>query len=124
MRDAPDAAPLSVVRLLIATDDETRAALREGLDRRFELTEARTAAEALSFVRARWFGTVVADYELEDSSGVALLRQLATDFPNTHRVLISRRVVPDLRTLLDEGVVELFFAKPVDAQEFSGFFST
>ena len=122
MGEVPDAAPLSVVRLLVVTDAETRSALREGLHRRFEITEAGTATEALSFVRARWFGTVVVDYELEDSSGVELLRQIATEFPSTHRVLISRRAVPDLRTLLDAGVVELFFAKPVDPRGFSDFF--
>ena len=122
MGNPPDTAPLSVVRLLVVSDDETRTTLREGLHRRFEIAEAGTAAEALSFVRARWFGTVVVDYELRDASGVALLRQLAAEFPSTHRILISRRVVPDLGTLLDEGIVELFFAKPVNSREFSDFF--
>ena len=124
MSDGLDAAPMSVVRLLVAADPDTRAALRNGLHRRFEITEAATIAEALTFVRARWFGAVVVDYELGDTSGLPLLARLAEESPHTHRILISRRAVPNLRDLLDDRIVELFLAKPIDADEFSSFFRT
>jgi DNA-binding NtrC family response regulator len=122
MNEGFDPAPLSVVRLLVAADTETRAALRNGLHRRFEIAEAATIAEALSLVRARWFGAVVVDYELESPSGLSLLERLAEESPQTHRILISRRAVPGLRDLLDDHIVELFLAKPIDADEFSSFF--
>ena len=122
MSDGSDAAPMSVVRLLVAADPETRAALRNGLDPRFEISEAATITEALSFVRARWFGAIVVDYELDDASGLPLLERLAEESPHTHRILISRRAVPNLRDLLDDRIVELFLAKPIDADEFSSFF--
>ena len=122
MNDGIDAAPMSGIRLLIAADAETRSTMRAGLHRRFEITEAATAAEALLLVRARWFSAIVVDYELEDSSGVWILRQVASNFPHTHRILISRRAVPNLRDLLDERIVELFLAKHISAEEFSGFF--
>jgi DNA-binding NtrC family response regulator len=122
MNAGDDAASMSGIRLLVAADAETRSAMSAGLHRRFEITEAATVADALSLVRARWFSAVVADYELENSSGIALLRQVASDFPDTHRILISRRAVPNLRGLLDDRIVELFLAKPIDAEEFSGFF--
>jgi DNA-binding NtrC family response regulator len=122
MSDGSDAAPVSVVRLLVAADSETRAVLRNGLDRRFEISEAATIADALSLVRARWFGAVVVDYELDDASRVSLLEGLSEKFPQTHRILISRRAVANLRELLDDRIVELFLAKPIDADEFSSFF--
>ena len=61
MNDGIDAAPMSAIRLLVAADIETRATLRNGLHRRFEVEEAATVAQALSLVRARWFGAVVVD---------------------------------------------------------------
>ena len=122
MSDSVEAAPMGVVRLLIAADSETRAALRNGLPRRFELTEAATITEALTLVRARWFSAVVVDYELENSSGLPLLERLAEESPHTHRILISRRAVPHLRDLLDDHIVELFLAKPIDADELASFF--
>ena len=122
MSDGFDAAPVSVVRLLVAADADTREALRSGLHRGFEITEAATIADALSLVRARWFGAVVVDYELEGESGLPVLERLVEESPHTHRILISRRAVPHLRDLLDDGIVELFLAKPIDADEFSSFF--
>lgn len=122
MNDAGDAMPMSGIRLLVAADSETRAAMREGLDRRFEITEACTVGEALSFMRSRWFGAVIADYEFTDGSGLALLQQLAEEFPHTRRILISRYAVPNLRDSLDDQTVELFLAKPVDPAEFASFF--
>ena len=122
MSDGFDAVPMNVVRLLVAADAETREALRSGLDRRFEMAEAATIADALSLVRARWFGAIVVDYELDGAAGLPLLERLVEESPHTHRILISRRAVPNLRDLLDDGIVELFLAKPVDADEFSSFF--
>jgi DNA-binding NtrC family response regulator len=110
--------------LLVAADHETRAALRSGLHRRFEITEAATIAEALAFVRARWFGAIVVDYDLDDASGLPLLERLAERSPHTNRILISRRAVPNLRDLLDDRTVELFLAKPIAADDFSSFFRT
>src|SRR5690242_11793089 len=110
MSEGFEAAPVSVVRLLVAADPDTRAALRKGLHRRFEISEAATIAEALALVRARWFGAIVVDYELDDASGLPLLERLAEESSQTHRILISRRAVPNLRDLLDDRVVELFLA--------------
>ena len=113
---------MSVVRLLVAADAETRGTLRNGLHRRFEVAEATTIADARSMVRARWFGAIVIDYDLDDAAGLPLLERLAEDSPHTHRILISRRAVPNLRDLLDDHIVELFLAKPIDADEFASFF--
>lgn len=122
MSEGIDAAPMSAIRLLVAADAETRATLRNGLHRRFEVAEAATVDVALSLVRARWFGAVVVDYELDNASGLPLLEHLARESPQTHRILISHRAVPRLRELLDDRVVELFLAKPIEAAELSSFF--
>ena len=122
MSEGSNAVSDSAVQLLIVADAETRAALRNGLHRRFEIAEAATIADALSLVRARWFSAVVVDYELDNASGLSLLERLAEESPQTHRILVSHCAVPGLRDLLDDHIVELFLAKPVDADEFSSFF--
>ena len=122
MSNDADAAPINVVRLLVAADADTRGTLRKGLHQRFEIAEAPTIADARSLVRARWFGAIVVDYDLDDAAGLPLLERLAEDSPHTHRILISRLAVPNLRELLDDHIVELFLAKPIDADEFASFF--
>src|SRR5689334_11799026 len=78
----PPASGIRRVRLLLVdADDETRAALRRGLEARFEVVEAASAKEALACLRTRWFRVIVADYELPDHDGVWLLDRAARRSP-------------------------------------------
>ncbi len=121
--EAIDGAPISRIRLLLVDgDDDVRAELRKGLENRFEVTEARTAKEALSLLRKRWFRAILTDYQLADRNGVWLLERVGHRSPFTWRVLMSKWSVPNLRGLRDDGVLHLFLAKPLEPKVFAGYF--
>ena len=121
----PDSAPISRIRLLIVDGDpQMRAALRTGLEPRFEVTEASTAEEALFLVGQRWFSVILADYELIDQNGAWFLERVGETLPLARRVLMSNRGVPNVAGLRDAGIFDLFMAKPVTAEVFSAYFKT
>ncbi len=124
---APDSGPpasgIRRVRLLLVdANDETRAALRHGLEAIFDVVEASSAKEALTCLRKRWFRIIVADYQLPDHDGVWLLDRVAQRSPYTWRVLMSAWSVPRVRSLRDAGVLQLFMAKPIQPDHLSGYF--
>jgi CheY-like chemotaxis protein len=53
------------------------------------VTSATTGAEALRWIRSRWFDLVCTDYDLPDMNGVDLLHQLAELTPGTSGLLIT-----------------------------------
>ncbi len=119
----PPASGVRRIRLLLVdSDDEARAALRRGLETRFDVVEARTAKEALARLEDRWFRVILTDYRLSDQDGVRLLKRVVQRSPYTWRVLMSTWSVPKVRALRDAGVLQLFMAKPIQPDHFSGYF--
>jgi two-component system response regulator GlrR len=123
--EPPDSAPRSYIPLLVVdADPHARAKLLGGLDGRFHVAEAASAEEALKRLGQRFFSIVLADYKLPDRDGVWLFEQISEHRPYVLRVLMSERAVPNVRGLLDEGLLQLFMAKPVEPNEFSMYFTT
>jgi CheY-like chemotaxis protein len=121
--EGPESAPRSLIRLLLVDRNaESRAALRRGLEGRFEIAEASTAQEALDQLGERFFSVVLADYQLPDHDGVWLLERVCETRPYMRRVLMSARAVPNVRGLRDAGVFQLFMAKPVEPSAFAMYF--
>jgi DNA-binding NtrC family response regulator len=110
-RDAPH--PLRV----LVVDDEMliRWALCQALGARgCQVTEAASAREALSALRAGDFDVVVLDYRLPDTTHLDLLRGVRALSPASHIVMMTALGAPDM---IDEAMdfgVSRVLDKPVD----------
>ena len=99
-------------RVLLVEDDPAQLALISARFRsaKFEFETASDGHQALSLMKDRRFGIVVADIELPGLSGLDLLRSLRGQTPV---ILISGAITPTTRAkAIDEGAVAVF-KKPV-----------
>lgn len=98
--------------LLVEDDPRLLRALERALRvKGHALHCASTAEDAFRELRSHAFDTVVADYELGDSTGDLVLRAAAGLRRPPFRILISGRHPPAQR-LRDGGVFDAFFVKP------------
>ncbi len=108
--------------LVVEPDPAERARLRTGLEPRFSVTEAQGANDAVLRLRERYFDAILTAYELGDPDGVWLLHYVFEHHEYVHRTLMTAKFVPDLRSLLDAGIVTLVEKKPLAAEDYAAYF--
>lgn len=100
-------------RVLLVDDDLTILTILEwGLKDYFMLLTARDPHQAIVLAQEHVLHAVVSDYMMPGKNGHWVLEELAREQPTCRRVLMSSGVVPAAKA----GVVQRFFAKPVDMQ--------
>ncbi len=82
---------MSSERLLVVDDDRLiRWSLLERLKKEgFETAEAPDAATADTLLKERTFDLVLLDYKLPDSDGIAILKKITQDYPDTLAILMT-----------------------------------
>ena len=107
---------MSHLRVLIVDDEMLiRWALGQTLGARgCEVTEAATAREALSAVRAGDFDVVVSDYRLPDTTHLELLREIRALSPATHIFMMTAIGTPEMVDEAMELGVCRVLEKPID----------
>lgn len=104
--------------LLVDSEAEERARVRQGLGPRFEVTEAPSGAQAIELLGGgHYYDGILTSYLLEGAmNGVALLQYVFERRPDMYRILAHEKWVIELDELQlrERGVVSLFKAKPVD----------
>ncbi len=106
--------------LLIVDDEENvrhavaRALRGEGYELRF----AGSGMEALTLLRLEPADMVLSDHMMPEMTGLELMRQVAKEFPNTLRIILTGYA--DLETAIaaiNEGEIYRFLTKPWDQVE-------
>jgi len=107
-------------RVLCVDDDQlVTASLRRVLQRQFDVAVTNAAADALallssSVARGPAFAVVVADYQMPDMNGAALLHQARQISPDTVRLLLTGRADPATAvSAVNEGQIFRFLSKPI-----------
>lgn len=78
------------VVLLVDDEDRILSALRRSLRREgHELLEAASGREALAVLRARRVDLVVSDHKMPGMTGLELIREIAVQWPETERLLLT-----------------------------------
>ena len=92
--------------------------VRQMLAPHFEVVLAHSGAEALTLVERRGpFAVVVSDYGMPGMSGVELLCELAEEWPDTARILLTGCADLGLALeALERGAILRFLTKPPDAK--------
>ncbi len=95
---------------ILILDDE--ASIRELLGRflttsGYQVTSVATASAALKTIRSKSPDLVITDLQLEESDGLAMIKQLKTESPDTPVILLTG-------VLFDHQVVEKVLSKSVD----------
>ena len=78
------------------------------------VTEAATAREALSAVRAGHFDVVVMDYRLPGTAHLELLREVRRLSPSSHVVMMTACGTPEMVDEARNLGVSRVFEKPID----------
>jgi DNA-binding response OmpR family regulator len=112
------AGPAAPVILLVDDEEGILEALRRTLGREgFELVAARSAREALRTLASRPVDLVLSDHKMPITSGLELVREIAAQWPDIPRLLITgwpAELDPaELRSLGVRAVLP----KPWDAQD-------
>ena len=86
----------SYIRILIIDDQpivrngiKTMLEKGDSTDINFSITEAKTSSEAKYMLRADDYDLVVIDYELSDTDGATLCRQILSDYPQLRVLTLS-----------------------------------
>lgn len=91
------------------------------LRRRFVVTLARSAEEALPKLRSGQFELVVTDNQMPRTSGLEMLAQLGDSRPDLVRIVLSGSAEdPAITQAIDEGAIHGYIVKPVDSGELLG----
>ncbi|MBN2058298.1 MAG: sigma-54-dependent Fis family transcriptional regulator [Candidatus Saganbacteria bacterium] len=98
--------------LLIADDQKTAAAVQDALRREYNITEARTAAAAESWLADNSADLVIIDHDLRTIDGLQLFRQLGISAKTI--MLSSSGSIPLAVNATKQGIEE-FLRKPIEA---------
>ena len=115
MDDPPPEPPLEDCDVLVVDDDfalsEAIAQLliRSGL----HVRKAHNASAALSFAAFAPPRVAILDYQLPDSTGLALASALHAENPRMHIILMSANNVDIDRKTLDQAGIKVFVPKPM-----------
>lgn len=100
--------------ILIVDDEESvRFALERQLRDLAIVVHAESGERALEIAHQVRINLVVSDYEMPALDGLVLLQQMASQFPDTRRILVSSTDLSDQA----KGVVEAYLKKPWEASE-------
>ena len=114
--------PKAPLDLLIIDDEVEIRKMVQSMTRRSENVESTQsvgdANEARMVMRSRPVKCVLCDYNLPMEDGVSLLKELAHEYPNTRRVLITGGPNDDMmQRAVNEAWVHQVFFKPVESAE-------
>jgi len=115
MNDRPTEQPLEACDVLVVDDDFalseaiTQLLTRSGL----RVRKAHNAAAALSFAAFAPPRVAILDYQLPDTTGVALAAELHAEIPSLHIILMSANNVDIDRKTLDQAGIKVFVNKPM-----------
>lgn len=91
------------------------------LRRRFVVTLAHSAEEALPKLRSGEFDLVVTDNQMLHLSGLEMLAQLGDSNPGLVRIVLSGLAEdPTIAQAIDDGTIHGYIVKPVDSGELLG----
>jgi two-component system, probable response regulator PhcQ len=100
--------------LLVDDDNNLLAGLVRVLHNQpFSIHTARSAEEAIDFLRTRRIDVIVADERMPGMTGIELLTWVAVNCPNVARIVLTGHAETDtaIRAINDAGVA-FFFTKP------------
>jgi DNA-binding response OmpR family regulator len=115
MNDRPPEQPLEACDVLVVDDDFalseaiTQFLTRGGL----RVRKAHNAAAALSFAAFAPPRVAILDYQLPDTTGLALAAELHAEIPSLHIILMSANNVDIDRATLDKAGIKVFVNKPM-----------
>lgn len=115
-------ASTAAIKTVLVVDDERaiRLAMSRALRDHCRVLVAENLDDALSQMRSEPIDVVLADYAMPGGTGEELLRAVSRDYPTVRRVLVSGTPPDHLDTLLEDGLVEIFIAKPWTVDEIVG----
>jgi DNA-binding response OmpR family regulator len=104
------------VKVLIVDDDPMiRSSLRKSLrDWGYRPSEAATVAEALRLFHLERPAAILLDVRLPDGSGISVLNQIKSSFPETAIIVITGFATPDNAFDAGAGQASGFITKPID----------
>jgi DNA-binding NtrC family response regulator len=110
----PSSLPQAQVTVLVVDDEPANLdTFRRVFRKDFEMTFARSGAEALEHLRRQSFDVALVDYAMGDMNGVELLRQAAELRPDMARLLVTAHDgVAEVRESRTSGVAISIIAKP------------
>ena len=114
--------PTAAMKTVLVVDDERaiRTAMSRALRDHCRVLVAESTDDALSQMKSEPIDVVLADYAMPGGTGEELLRAVSRDYPGVRRVLVSGTPPEHLDTLLEDGLVEIFVAKPWTVEEIVG----
>jgi response regulator RpfG family c-di-GMP phosphodiesterase len=106
--------PLNAKILLVEDVEEVRTSVARMLSRRYDVTTAADAREAIETIGLKGpFPVVVSDYSMPDMDGLALLHEVHAHAPGTAGILLTGVADLELATAaIREGGVFRFLSKP------------
>ncbi len=110
------------MRVLIADDNVSQRVLLEKMFARSGVTMefAGTGTEALRMYQAKRHDILVLDHLMPGLEGIDVLRKLQGDLGNTHVMMVTGAVTPQLvKTIRSENLkVDDLMSKPIDIERF------
>lgn len=102
--------------LYLDDEPEVLAVFRDMFGREYDVTTTATAAEARRALSERPADIVISDQAMPDILGTEFLAEVARDYPQTFRVMLTGSMtVGGALPEIGNGVVQLFIAKPWDS---------
>ena len=106
-------------RVLIVDDDERLLnAIKRTLRKKFDLTVALGAQEAIKIMEtSKPFEVVVSDQNMPDMKGVAFLHEVEKKWPSVVRIMLTGNNDQDTAaSAINEGKIFRFLTKPCDQE--------
>lgn len=106
--------------VVLYVDDEpaNTAAFRAAFRRDGNILTANSVNESMEILKRESVDLLITDHRMPESTGFELLMQMADDFPDVNRVMVSAYADLDLvKTALNVGRVRWFLEKPWDPEE-------
>lgn len=103
-------------RIVVVDDDETvcEVVVEALLDRGHVVLSARNAAEAMAILAKEPADLVISDLSMPDVNGLALIAEIAREWPGTKTILMTGADVEGLEVELSEHAPNLTIAKPFE----------
>lgn len=108
----------SRLRVLVVDDSSTDRDITRHLLADFDIVEAKRAEEAIERLQSREIDAVLSDYNIPDHNGLWLLTRIHAEHPTVRRFLTSDNPPKVLDAFIKRGLVEQFFDKPIDPEQF------
>jgi DNA-binding NtrC family response regulator len=102
--------------LLVDDDESVRFGLaRVMLEQPFEILTARTATDAMSFLKRYKIDLIVSDERMPGMSGIDLLTWVADNDPDVIRIVLTgQATLPSALRAINDARVHRFLLKPCD----------